>query len=115
MIIENRVLIDKTKATSLAKITRKNRRVLRIDVMGRAQEQLPGSLSSIRLVFFDASENILKEVDFLRGSNAFQVVLLPTFNFIINTDFCSIAQYNGEILDNEDVYLFYDPPLSFNH
>jgi len=110
-MVENRILIDKMHPTSLAIVKGKNCVALRIDVDGREHKKLPGNLSSIQVEFFNKG-NKPEEYLFFTRANSFSLILLPVArSFLLNYDFCLIKGSVGNILEKEQIHLYFSPPI----
>jgi hypothetical protein len=111
MPTENRVFLDRNRATSLAAV--KSGRVFasELSVYNRKEHELPGKVSSISLFFYNEGGAEV-ELKFYKP-DSFQIILFPIRkDFALNYDFCRIGKVTGELLEKDELVLYFYPPIT---
>lgn len=109
---EYRILLRNIGPTALTEIKSNSRVAWRIEVIREAQSEPLSGISSISLAFFNSNSETQQYLTFYRRDTTGSILTPEDENFYLSYDFCSIKVTPIGLLDKDQIYLFYNPPLT---
>lgn len=106
----NRLKLDKDNPTPLNFLKGKNVVAVKIDVDSPKPPNLPGNLAVVDISFFNAGNPNKEQLLFTRKGYQRQVFPVDT-SFKLDYDFCEVTEITPGIEDNENLYLYFYPPV----